>query len=223
MKRLFILTALLCLAVSAGFGQKRKRAAKTAPQKQLAAAAAAAPEVAEIPAADWSAIVNALDKEDWTQAALLCSLSFGKLKTDNDKKQLAQLRYFYIYALAGDAARGKIPYTELERVVKGFIGKEFLMPSRQFLADCKSNVNYICPVAGNDKALRVTATNKSASAIHAFEYVQMAEKVDVAENNGKRAFLGGNLQKAEINLYKSNLRIMRLIFDKGFVNIVSSR
>jgi hypothetical protein len=137
------------------------------------------------------------------------------------EKQLAQLRYLYVFALAGDAARGKIPYTELERVIKGYVGKEFLMPPRRFLADCKSNVNFICPVAGDDKALRVTATNRESSAIHSFEYVQLNEKIDVAENNGKQAFLGGTLLTAEVNVYKSNLRIMRLTFNKGFANLVN--
>ena len=221
MKRLFLPVVLFCLAVSAapdGFGQKRKPAPKSAPKKPVAAAAQQ--PVAEIPEADWNAILAALKREDWTQSALLSSLAMGKLKTDNDKKQFAQLRYFYIYSLAGDAAKGKISYTELERVAKGYIGKEFVMPGRQFLADCTSNVNYICPVKDNDNALRVTATNKAASAIHSFEYVQLAEKIDMAVNNRKQAFLGGILRAAEVNLYKSNLRIIRLTFDKGFVNIV---
>lgn len=216
MKRLFLLTLLFCLATTAGFGQKRKTVSKAPAKKQVAATL-----TTEIPEPEWNTVVSALKREDWTQAALLSSLAISRLKADNDKRQLAQLRYFYIFSLAGDAARGRVPYAELERVIKGYVGKEFLMPPRQFLADCKSNVNYICPVAGDDKALRVTATNRESSAIHSFEYIQMNEKIDVAENNGKQAFLGGTLLTAEVNLYKSNLRIMRLTFNKGFVNLAN--
>lgn len=224
MKRLFFLTILVCLAVSAVFGQTRKPAAKPAAKKPVAAARAAIVKpVTEISAAEWSRIAGALDREDWTQGALLAQLSMSKLKTDNNKKQLAQLRYFYLYALAGKAASGKMTYAELEKIADGFIGKEFLMPSRQFLTACTAKVNYICPVADNENALRVTATNKSGSAIHSFEYVKLNQKADVAGNEGKEAFLSGILQAAEVNLYKQDIRIMRLIFDKGFSNVVSSR
>lgn len=232
MKRIFLFIVLFGLAVSASFGQKQKPPPVPTPKpKPVSKAApkittkkqAVAPPLTEISTADWSTIVGALDSEDWTRAALLSSAALGKLKNDNDKKQLAQLRYFYLYALAGKAAEGKITYTELEKTANRYVGKEFLMPSRQLLAVCKNNVNYICPVTNDEKALRVTATDKSASAIHSFEYVQLTDKFDVAENEGKLAFLGGKLQKAEINLYKSELHIMRLVFDQGFVNVVSIR
>jgi hypothetical protein len=234
-----LFAALFCLLIGAAFGQKRKSAPaaaaplKPAPKKTIKAGggapapaaqkAAAAAAAAEISPAEWSTIISALDKEDWTTAERLSALSLEKLKTDNDKKQLARLRYFYIFALTGRAASGKLAYPELEKSVARFIGKEFLMPSRQVLSVCQGNVNYICPVRDNEKMLRVTATNKSGSAIHSFEYIQLTERLDFAGNRGKQAFVGGNLQKAEINLYKSNIPIIRLIFDRGFVNIVSSR
>jgi hypothetical protein len=95
------------------------------------------------------------------------------------------------------------------------------MPSRQFLADCKGKVNYICPIKDDENALRVTATNKSGGAIHTFEYVKLSEKADLPGKSGQSAFVGGILKNAEINFYKQNIRIMRLVFDKGFVNIVA--
>jgi hypothetical protein len=219
-KSVAVFTILFCLAISVTFGQKRKpSSSKPAPKKQIAAPK----PIAEISAAEWSAIVSALEKEDWTQAERLTAASLGKLKTDNDKKQLAQLRYFYLYALAGRAAGGKMAHSELEKIAAGFVGKEFLMPSREFLSVCQGNLNYICPVKSNEKMLRVTATNKSGSAIHSFEYIQLAEKFDFTDKNGKSALVGGILKETEINLYKSSIPIMRLIFDRGFVNIVASR
>jgi hypothetical protein len=210
-----LFTILFCLGVSASFGQTRK----PAPQKAAAPPQTAIKPITEIPAAEWTKIVAAFDKEDWAQAALLAQSALGRLKTDNDKKQLAQLRYFYLYALAGKAAGGKITYGELGKTANGFVGKEFLMPSREFLSNCAAKVNFICPVADNEKALRVTATNKSGSAIHAFEYIKFGEKIDVSGNQGKAAFLGGILQAAEINLYNQEFWILRLIFDQGFANL----
>ena len=223
-KSLAFFTILFCMAVSTALGQTRKSPRKIAPKKPIAAPQAkTASALTEISDRDWSAIVSALEKEDWTQAALLSSLALGKLKTEKDKKQIARLRYFYLYASAGKAATGKMSYSELETIARSFIGKEFLMPSRQFLADCKQKLNYICATKDNEKVLRVTATNKSGSAIHSFEYVNLAEKIDIDGSSGKAAFLGGILQKAEINLYKQNISILRLVFDKGFVNLTASR
>lgn len=222
-KRFALLISLFCLGISISFGQTRKPAEKPAPKKMSTSTPAAAPKaITEIPVAEWTKIVEAFNKEDWSQAAFLTQTALGKLKNDNDKKQLAQLRYFYLYALAGKAAGDKISYAELVKTANQFIGKEFLMPSRRFLNRCTAKVNYICPVAGNEKAVRVTATNKSGSAIHSFEYVKLSEKADVSVNEGKEAFLGGTLQQAELNLYKQDIWILRLIFDKGFANLVSN-
>lgn len=231
----FIFGAILfCLAASAAFGQKKPvpTTAKTAPKKPVTVAktsraavpkTSANPALKEISAAEWNSLVAALEGEEWTRASSLASAAIAKLKLDNDKKQLARLRYFYLYALAGKAASGKMTYSELEKIVDGFIGQEFLMPSREFLSDCSQKVNYICPVKADDTTLRVTATNKSGTEIHSFEYVKLNEKIDFAAHAGKSAFLGGVLREAEIKPYKKNISIMRLIFDRGFVNIVASR
>jgi hypothetical protein len=220
----FALFALLfCFGVSASFTQTRNPAQNPAPKKPAASPQTIVKTTTEISADEWTKIVDAFDKEDWMRAVLLAQMALGRLKNDNDKKQLAQLRYFYLYALAGKAAGGQIAYAELENTARSFIGKEFLMPSRQFLSNCTAKVNYICPVSDNEKALRVTATNKTGSAIHSFEYVKFNEKIDISGNDGKEAFIGGTLQAAQVNLYKQNIRILRLIFDKGSANIVANR
>lgn len=211
MRKCLFLFAVLCLTVFPVLGQKRGASVKPAPKKTAV--------ITEISGKEWDSVIDALDKENWTRAALLSSLSIAKLKTDNDRKQLARLRYFYLYALAGKYAEGNATYAELEKAASSFTGKEFLMPSREILLDCREKVNYICPVKGNDRLLRVTATDKQA-AIHSFEYVRLPEKFDVGENSGKSAVLGGTLQKVEYNLTKTKIRIIRLIFEQGFVNIV---
>lgn len=216
MKNFSLLLILAFLTVFPAFGQKRKTPVKPARAKQTAAPV-------EISVKEWNAITDALDKEDWTQAATLSSLALNKLKTDNGKKQLARLRYFYLYALAGKVIAAKMTYAELEKTVSSFIGKDFLMPARAISTDCTKMLNYICASKDDAQVLRVTATNKAGTAIHSFEYVETAENFDTAQNSGKSAFLGGTLQKAEFNERKSNIWIMRLYFRNGFVNIVSGQ
>ncbi|MGI8555211.1 MAG: hypothetical protein ACR2LT_02495 [Pyrinomonadaceae bacterium] len=220
MKRYIFLISLLFLTVSSTlYAQKRRTPIKPAPKKTAAAATA---PLTEISAKDFGAVTAALDKEDWTQAAFLSSLALAKLKTENGKKQLAQIRYFYLYALAGKTAQGKMPYSELEKIAGKFIGEEFLMPRRTILADCTGKVNYICAVKDDHQTLRVTATDRAAN-IHSFEYVKLDEAFDLTEMDGKSAMLGGNLEKIESYANKSNVRILRLFFTKGFVNIAASR
>lgn len=236
-KHFIFFTILFCLAISTAFGQKRKVVAKKpvakkptatkaktdAKPKSPVAKANSSKLLTEISDIEWNAITDALEKENWALAARLSSIAYGKLRNENDKKQLAQLRYFYLFSLAGKAANGEMPYPQLEEIADSFIGSEFLMPSREFLADCTQKVNYICAVKDDDDTLRVTATNKSGSEIHWFEYVKLTDKVDVAAVAGKSAFIGGTLERTEINDYQQSNSILRLIFDKGFVNIVASR
>jgi len=226
MSKLFIFTILLCFSVSAGDAQNRRAPVKTIETKQLQAAT-----VAEFSEAEWKILTDALQAEDWKTAALLASQYLGKLKIENEKKQLAQLRYFYLYALAGEilaASSVKVPietdslWKELDAAVGSFVGKEFVLPPRRFMPECKSVLNYICAVKDNDRAVRVTATNKAGTMIHSFDYVTFDETIFSGEFADQEIFLGGKLKRAEFNQDMSKLWVMRLIFEKGFARVVAA-
>jgi hypothetical protein len=216
MKRLVFLTVFICLAFSAAFGQTRRSAVNPAPKKIVQPARAG-----EISEANWLKMADAMYLENWETASALALQNLQKLKTDNEKKQLAQLRYIYLYTLAGKVAEGKMTFANFEQIANTFVGQEFLLVSRQLLADCNTKVNYICAAKDNDRVLRVTATNRTATAIHLFEYVVLDESFDLRANNEKLAFLGGKLKKVESNLYKPDMKIARLIFDKGYVKLAT--
>jgi hypothetical protein len=215
MKKLIFFIVLFSLAVSVTFGQKRA-AVNSAPKNIVQAARAG--EIAE---ADWLRMADAMYLENWEKSSALAAQNLQKLKTDNAKKQLAQLRYIYLYSLAGKVSEGKMAFAEFERVANGFVGQEFMLVSRQLLADCSTKVNYICAAKDNERVLRVTATNRAATKIHLFEYVVLSERFDLRANSEKLAFLGGNLKKVESSLYKPDMKIMRLIFDKGYVKVAT--
>lgn len=217
MKKLIFFIVLFSLSVSIAFGQKRAAAVKPA-AKNVSEPAGGAGEIA---VADWLTIAEAMYRENWEKVSTLAAQNLQKLKTDNAKKQLAQLRYIYLYALAGKVSEGKMTFADFERIANTFVGQEFLLVSRQLLADCNTKVNYICAAKNNDRVLRVTATNRAGTAIHLFEYVVLDERFDVRANSEKLAFLGGNLKKVEGNLYKSDRKIARLIFDKGYVKVAT--
>jgi hypothetical protein len=221
MKTLIFFAVFLCLTISAAPGQNRQTATtiKPAPKKNVEVPATTS--TGEVSETEWLKMADAMYRENWEKASALAQQNLQKLKTENSKKQMAQLRYVYLYSLAGKVAEGKMAFVDFERVANTFIGQEFLLVSRQLLADCDTKVNYICAAKNNDRILRVTATNRAATAIHLFEYIVLDEKFNVRANNEKLAFLGGNLKKVESSLYKTDLKIARLIFAKGYVKIAT--
>jgi len=227
MKKFILFTALICFSVSICFAQQGKTPVKTIAPKPIQTQT-----VTEFSEAEWKVLTGALRVEDWKTSALLAARYLEKLKIDNEKKQLAQLRYFYLYALAGKildaSASVKAPietdsiWKELDTAVNNFIGKEFVLPPRRFLPVCKNVLNYICAVQDNERALRVTATNKGGTMIHSFDYVLFDAKVPLGELTGKEVFLGGRLKRVEFNQNMSKLWVMRLIFEKGFARAVAA-
>ncbi|MBX7172779.1 MAG: hypothetical protein K1X72_17550 [Pyrinomonadaceae bacterium] len=204
------------LSVTVGsFSQTRKT---PIPSKVPVAAATPKPSSSiEIPEKDWNTILNSLESENWILADNLISQSFIKLKVENKKDQLARLRYFYLYALAGKVSKGKMAFDELEKVTDAFLGKNFLMPPRKILADCKNSLNYICQLKNYNQTLRFTASNKAFDSIHSFEYVMIPEKFDLVKFDGVEVILGGKLKKVEFNPKKDTSWIMRLYFENGTI------
>lgn len=217
MKKFIIISFCLLLTGVSSFSQTKKTPIKPTPKPTAIIPVAAT--VSEIPDSDWSEITKTLEAEDWEKANLLSSTALKRLKTDNEKKQLASLRYFYLYSLAGKVQQNKTTYSEFEKISQAFIGKDFLMPSRQILNDCTAKVNYICPVKNDFGAIRVTATNKAANSIIFFEYVQIDEGLDFKTYDKKNAFVSGKLAKIESSL-KNNIRLIRLFFEEGKAEIL---
>ncbi len=187
------------------------------------------PNVTVIPDKEWSVMIDFLKKENWDSAAFYSSGLMRRLKNDNDKKQIAQLRYLYLFSLAGKimkyhetgkTAEKENAWTEMDKAVTEFTGKEFILPAREYRSICDKNLNFICPVLGNDKAFRTAATNKEATTIHSFDYVVFDKTVDLKQFADKQIFLGGTLKRVEFNEDLSEPWVMYLIFEKGFVRVV---
>jgi hypothetical protein len=225
MSRLIFFTFLFCLLVSVSFGQKIITNSTENSQT------ISIPNVPTISDTEWKVLTDALSAENWDRAAVYSWGLLNRLKIDNDAKQIARLRYFYLYALAGQILKahdvGKkteedAAWRELDKAVEPLIGKEFVLPPREYRSTCEKNLNFICPVKDNEKALRTTATNKEGKGILSFDYVVFEKKVDLKDYNDKQIFLGGTLKKVEFNEELSDEQpwIMYLIFEKGFVRVV---
>ena len=225
MRKLITLIAVVALTAVFAGAQTTRPAAKTPPRP---APAAPAKQVTEISAADWSALAAALSKEDWTQAAQLAKQHLGLLRTDNERKQLAQLRYLYLFALAGKVQyylgitndlEAERSWTELDNAVGEFVGREIVLPPRPFSTSCEKRLNYVCPVKDTPNAFRTTATTKGGDFILSFDYVVFGSTVDMKDFDARATFLGGTLQRAEFNNDTSKPWIMRLFINRGFARI----
>jgi hypothetical protein len=223
MKKFIFFIILFCLSAAAVFAQTPRVPAKITPRNVPFKV------VTEISDAEWATLANALEKEDWKQSAALAAQHLQTLKTENDKKQIARLRYIYLFSLAGEilffnaqgnALESEKAWTELDRIMETFIGKEFVMPPRPFTTDCEKKLNVICQVKDASDTFRTTATNQEGNAIHSFDYVVLGAPADLREFDGKEAFLGGILRKAEYNEDKSKPWLLRLFFNNGFIRVV---
>lgn len=224
MKNIVLFTMIFCLSASFGAAQKTAPPIKKESPKPVTIET-----VTSISEAEWKTLTDSLQAEDWKNSTLLASQYLQKLKNDNEQKQLAQLRYLYLYSLAGKilaVSNVAVPFDrdalwkQLDEAVGSFVGKEFLLPARQSLTECKNVLNYICPVKDTERALRVTATNKEATGIHSFDYVSFDKKIALGEFAGRETFIGGRLKKAEFNEGLSKPWVMRLYFEDGFVRVV---
>lgn len=224
MKKISLLIILFPLAAVVCFSQKTKP-----PVKSNALRGTAIQKVDEIPEVDWKNLIDAVQVENWGKSRSMASEYLAKIKAENDKKQMARLRYILLYALAGkvdeSSVNGKkseetLARVELEKTANGFLGKEFFMPSREVSTDCAGKLNYVCASGEQKNVLRVTATGQAGTAIYSFEYVRLKESFSVKKNVGKGAVLGGVLKRIEFNPNKSNVWIMRLFFEDGSVSVV---
>ena len=219
----FILLTIILLSATIGFAQKPQKIVTIKPHPVLS------PVATPISEAEWKILTDALQSEDWTKSATIAAQYLSKLKSDNDKKQLAQLRYLRLYALAGKilaVSGANVPadndalWKELDDAASSFNGKEFVLPPRRYLNECKKVANYICRVADNDRALRVTATNREGTAIHSFDCVVFDDKNLLTNLPESELFLGGILKRIEYNQDSTKPWVMRLIFENGFVSAV---
>ncbi len=188
--------------------------------------------VNEFSAKDWERLGGALAREDWSPAVAMSRDMLARLTRENDKRQLAQLRYLHVFALAGQTnayisggnGRGAAEsWTTLDAVLKTLDGKEMVMPARAFESDCRNRVNFVCPVRGNQRALRVTSTTKEGDAILSFEYFSFDSEVPFSELERKKVFLGGILEKAEFNSDQNQPWIVRLFFRKAEAGVSTDR
>lgn len=172
---------------------------------------------AEVTDKQWRNLLVAVSNENWDMAVNLSSKYLKQLKERDER--LPRLRYIYVYAAAGKVSEGEMSFDELEQSVKDVIGKEVVLPYRPITQNCRGALNFICSSEGAKDKLFVTATNKTGTTIHSFEYVQLKENFDVASHEGEEASIGGIIEAIKPNPNRSRAIVMRVYITKGVIKI----
>lgn len=221
MLRIIFIVVCLLFTSFIGFSQtKRVPTKKTSVNKVVSTKETPIKTVTELSQSEWSEMSQLLEAEDWEKLSAVSALNLKKLVEENDKKQLAQLNYIYLFSLAGKVAQGKMTVNELKNITQTMIGKDFIMFNRNILDDCTNSLNYVCPDKTDKSSIRVSATNKEFNLIHSFEYVKLLQEFDFAKNKQKSVYVSGKLAKVEVNEKPDKAWIMRLFFNDGWVQVI---
>lgn len=182
----------------------------------------------DISDSDWSELQSALQLEDWNKTIALSEEYLQKLDAETKDLKKARLRYIYLYSLAGkviaysfsgDREQEEYARKRLEVAAKSYVGREFVMPVRKVLADCKEAVNYVCDSKENPGFLHIAATNSGGTSVLFSEYIELNRvKLDVRKHNNADVILGGILKGIRLSPEKSNKLVMTLQFEKGYVH-----
>ncbi len=167
----------------------------------------------------WKSLLKALSTEDWDSAYRLSGTLLEQTKTENSEKELAKLRYMFLYSAAGRVLAGKMTYDELEKVVKPFVGTEVVLPFRTVLAQCGigNNLNFICADNKDKKSLLVPATNQKGTTILIFEYYKFKDDPKLAGLAGSDVSLYGTITSIVPNPNRSDLIILRIYVEDAKV------
>jgi hypothetical protein len=229
MRSFVILSGLICLFALSVFAQTSGVPSQSPIKKDDPFRSTDKFAVKSISEEDWKLMEDALLEDNWTKSARLAKDYLGKLKTETTDKQIARLRYIYLYSMAGKVlgysfaekkAEEEKAREDLKKAVSELIGERFMFPTRRILANCGDALNYIC--ASDDKPgfLYVIAANSNGTvASPSIEYIDLGSnnKFDIKKHDKKAAVLSGILKRAEFNLEKTDEWVMRLFFEDGFV------
>ena len=113
---------------------------------------------------------------------------------------------------------------ELEKSIKGFAGKEIVLPGRFLKQKCQipADFNGACKSDGQHDVI-ITSANRAATTIHSFEYIKLKEKLDWAKNEGKVGAIIGTIESIVPNPNRSRLLVMRIFVIDAYIKVKDTK
>src|SRR5215813_7962808 len=108
----------------------------------------------------WHELEDSLGKEDWVKSADLAA-KYLKVAKNGEEREIGLLRYIFIFASAGKVTTGKMGFEDLEKALKGLVGKTVNLPPRALTNDCQGRLSVICAKKEESDQLFSAATNNT--------------------------------------------------------------
>jgi len=164
-------------------------------------------------------LITELGKENWSKSFDLCKelLVFSEDK-ENYISENENLRYIYIYTIAGLLNEKKITKDEALKSVKFLLNKELITATHPYLKNTILNATHI-----DDKEKDVfftCSTNKIGTQIFSFEYAKITDGIKEKEEEleGKQIQIRAKL--SEINIEGNMLPRFKIKFSEGQYRIL---
>jgi hypothetical protein len=168
----------------------------------------------------WEHIADALTKEDWSVAYKLTDEFLTQVKVEDAGHYLARVRFAYLFAAGGAILNRVIVRETVAARLKELAGKEIELPPYEIVADCRTGgMNNICPKDGAENSVMVTATNNGGFRIHAFIYVQLKEKFDLARHEETAATIHGTIGSIELSPPTASIWAFRVLIYDGTIEL----
>ena len=170
---------------------------------------------AQITRADFQQLIPDLEKEDWKTVYKKSGALLAANPSDSSEMH-AMMVYIRLFSGAGLVSEGKMSYKKLETEVKPLVGQKILMAAHPYIKrDGALNATNFSKEGTKWKAFSAAA-NQSGTSILCFENFTLT-KAPLPFQEKSFIRCGGNLTSIEFNPNKSNIWIMRLNVEHGFV------
>ena len=163
---------------------------------------------------------NGEHQSAWALSDSLIETAMADGDDADDMPLIGIVRYSRLYSGAHLVAESELTYDDLRPAAKKLEGSFILMPGHPTRVDSTGeehlafNMNTIS-VQGDSIVVSTTTSNEEGTVIYSFEYVHLADDIEVAELDGLDTRCGGTLARVEFNPNESLIWIMRIIVEEG--------
>ena len=170
---------------------------------------------AQITRADFQQLIPDLEKENWKPVYKKSGALLAANLNDSSEMH-AMMVYIRLFSGAGLVSEGKLSYKKLETEVQPLVGQKILMAAHPYIKrDGALNATNFSKEGTKWKAFSAAA-NQIGTSILCFENFTLT-KAPLPFQEKSFIRCGGNLTSIEFNPNKSNIWIMRLNVENGFV------
>jgi hypothetical protein len=158
----------------------------------------------------------AKESAKWKKPAKL-ALMYMQDSAKFSNAQLGLIRYFYLLSFAGEVIKKVKTHDDLKNELNRFIGKEIIVNHMVVMRQDGQPFNFIDTKQDSGSVIKVTIANNKGTYILGFINVHTGSPVNLSDDKGKYAYLGGILKSFDISRDDVFSWVMTLNLDNGYI------